>query len=170
MTISGWECVASGLKRKASLARLIQRVCRPKGSRKTRVRHCDSGRPEIVAELVGNTQDAFPERLLDLLDKTTDLLEQGGLDVATDPAVALTTSIPIKRRVERITAEKLLKRPLELIREQLEQLLLNLTQHLAELKTDVPVNLGKTRAELLANHLGAEGAEVLAEGKDYRSG
>jgi len=76
------------------------------------------------------------------------------------PSVSLGSApgLAVKRRVERVATENLLERPLELVRQQLKQLLLDPAQYLAELEAHLPVHPGEPRAELLADNLGEPAA------------
>ena len=83
-----------------------------------------------------DTQNALAQHFLHLTHEAADLGHQLGLDIILKPAVGLRLEL----RIEGVAAEDLLKRALQFVGEQLEQLLLDATEHLAELKAKFPVD------------------------------
>src|SRR5690242_4608911 len=101
---------------------------------------------------IDHAQDTLSKRLLNLLYKRADLAKELRPDVVPKSAVRMARCIPIELSVKGIAAQDLLERTLKLVWQQLEQLLLNLTEYLAELETNLSVNFGQARGELVTDN------------------
>lgn len=100
-------------------------------------------------------QNTLAERLLHLFNQVTDLADELRFEIVADPAIRLRPRAgAVELRVKRVAAEQLLERALELVGKQLEQLLFDGAEDLAEFQADFPMNLGESRAELVADYFG----------------
>ena len=111
---------------------------------------------KLAVSTVHDTEDALAQCLLHLPHEAADLVDKLGLDVVSKTAVASSGSMAalVELRVEGVPAKDLLEGSLELVGEQLEQLLLDPAEHLAELDAHLSVYLGETRAQVVADNFG----------------
>ncbi|RBQ71176.1 hypothetical protein VDGD_21489 [Verticillium dahliae] len=119
---------------------------------------------KLAVAAVDDAEDALAQRLLDLAHEAADLVEQLRLDVVAEAAVPLLAAsaagagVAVELRIKGVAAEDLLERALEGVGQQLEQLLLDGAEDLAELETHVAVHLGEAGAQLVADDLGEAAA------------